>query len=175
MATRIRINPPLVIGDRTIDALVLGAMTCGHLFRAAREIADGGSQAEVKNRAAAAASGRPFAITRAVPIAVQVAIETWWTKQWQRPGPQLPTPLRAPMAGDWFDAHGEAGALAGDLEVQARVYALCANLPASHFDDLPPAVLDQVRAWYDQHAGVLVAVDEVEEAGSAAEDPSPQA
>lgn len=172
MATRIRLASPLVVGETSIDAITLRDLRCGDLFRAAREISDGGSGEEMKNRAAAIAAGLPFAATRAVPLAVQAAFEAWWSRQWARPAPDLPATVREPVAGDWFDAHAAGGGSAGVLETEARVYCLCADLTLDHLADLPPSALDAVSRWYDARSRAAVAIEEIEEVGLSTEDPS---
>jgi hypothetical protein len=175
MATRFRLTAPVTIGETTVQEIVLRDMRCADLFQAAREISDGGSSAEMKCRVAALAAELPFAAARAMPLAVQVAFEKWWETQWQRTAPALPAPVRAPVAGDFFDAHAVAGSRAGDLELDARIYALCADITLDDIDDLPPSALNQVTTWYDGWAKAPIQIEEIQEAGSAAPDPSPEA
>lgn len=176
MKTRVTLAPPIVIGETTIEALVLRPLTCGDLFQAARDGSDGAQQTEIKLRAVALAASQPFAALRLVSPAVMRALEGWWARQWGRPSSALPKPVREPVAGDWFDADQAAGPRAGELEVQARIYALCSDVTLDDIGELPPAALNEISKWYDQRADAAVLMEEIEEGtASTGGDPSGEA
>ncbi|QCI65524.1 hypothetical protein [Phreatobacter stygius] len=176
--TRIKLSPPLVFDQRTIAVIELKAATAADMFAAARNLGEGG-EAELKNRLAALASGLPHAALRAVPLAVQRAIETWGDRQWREPPADLPEPAREPRAGDWIDAFALSGAKASRSEVEARIYAACAGVTLDAIARAPLSSLITIRSWYDAKIGQAVEVETADETGeeaggTPAADPSPE-
>lgn len=58
--------------------------------------------------------------------------------------------LREMEAGDYFDAGAQVGTNASRAELEARVAAICADVPFELIRKLRPADIVKISNWYDE-------------------------